>query len=86
MRRYWLHEANLDMNQLLIKPLVGGEVGGEVGDDLAPIILGGYANTAPAGSIIAFHHHRADLQRGDLGVNCSFGAGYSVGSVVVRKL
>ncbi len=33
-----------------------------------------------------FHHHHADLQAGDLGVICSFGAGYSVGSVVVRKL
>jgi len=82
VRRYWLHQANLGMNQLVIKRLVGGEVG----DDLAPIILGEYANTASAGSIIAFHHHRADLQRGDLGVICSFGAGYSVGSVVVRKL
>jgi len=82
VRRYWLHQANLGMNQLVIKRLVGGEVG----DDLAPIILGEYANTASAGSIIAFHHHRADLKPGDLGVICSFGAGYSVGSVVVRKL
>jgi len=56
-----------------------------VGDDLAPIILSEYANTASAGSIIAFHHHRADLQAGDLGVICSFGAGYSIGSVIVRK-
>jgi beta-ketodecanoyl-[acyl-carrier-protein] synthase len=82
VRRYWLHQANLGMNQLIIKRLVGGEVG----DDLAPIILGEYANTASAGSIIAFHHHRDDLKAGDLGVICSFGAGYSVGSVVVRKL
>ncbi|WP_369293008.1 3-oxoacyl-[acyl-carrier-protein] synthase III C-terminal domain-containing protein, partial [Klebsiella quasipneumoniae] len=41
--------------------------------------------TASAGSIIAFHHHRADLQAGDAGVICSFGAGYSIGSVVVQK-
>ncbi|MEK8052303.1 beta-ketoacyl-ACP synthase III [Ideonella sp. DXS22W] len=81
VRRFWLHQANLGMNQLVIKRLVGGEVG----DDLAPIILSEYANTASAGSIIAFHHHRADLVSGDLGVICSFGAGYSVGSVVVRK-
>lgn len=82
VRRFWLHQANLGMNQLIVKRLVGKEVG----DDLAPIILGEYANTASAGSIIAFHHHRADLGAGDLGVICSFGAGYSVGSVVVRKL
>ena len=82
VRRYWLHQANLGMNQLIVKRLVGREVG----DDLAPIILSEYANTASAGSIIAFHEHHADLDVGDLGVICSFGAGYSVGSVVIRRL
>ena len=82
VRRFWLHQANLGMNQLVLRKLVGQEVG----DDLAPIILGEYANTASAGSIIAFHHHRGDLAPGDLGVICSFGAGYSIGSVVVRRL
>jgi len=82
VRRYWLHQANLGMNQLVLKRLVGQEVG----DDLAPIILSQYANTASAGSIIAFHEHSADLEAGDLGVICSFGAGYSVGSVVVRRV
>jgi beta-ketodecanoyl-[acyl-carrier-protein] synthase len=82
VRRYWLHQANLTMNQLIVKRLVGQEVG----DDLAPVILGEYANTASAGSIIAFHHHRADLLAGDTGVICSFGAGYSIGSVVVRRV
>ena len=82
VRRYWLHQANLGMNQLVIKKLTGGEVG----NDLAPLILDTYANTASAGSIIAFHEHRADLQSGDLGVICSFGAGYSIGSVVARRL
>jgi beta-ketodecanoyl-[acyl-carrier-protein] synthase len=57
-----------------------------VGNDLAPLILDTYANTASAGSIIAFHEHRSDLQPGDLGVICSFGAGYSIGSVVARRL
>ena len=82
VRRYWLHQANLGMNQLIVKKLVGQEAGG----DIAPLILNEYANTASAGSIIAFHEHHADLAAGDVGVVCSFGAGYSVGSVVVRKL
>ncbi len=82
VRRYWLHQANLGMNQLVLKKLVGREVG----DDIAPIILSEYANTASAGSIIAFHHHHADLPAGELGVICSFGAGYSIGSVVLRRL
>jgi beta-ketodecanoyl-[acyl-carrier-protein] synthase len=81
VRRFWLHQANLGMNQLVMRKLVGQEVG----DDIAPIILSEYANTASAGSIIAFHHHRADLKAGELGVICSFGAGYSIGSVVVRR-
>ncbi len=82
VRRFWLHQANLGMNQLVLKKLVGREVG----DDIAPIILSEYANTASAGSIIAFHKHHADLTAGQVGVICSFGAGYSIGSVVIRRL
>ena len=48
-------------------------------------VLDEYANTSSAGSIIAFHEHRDDLVDGDVGVICSFGAGYSVGSVIVRR-
>jgi len=81
VRRFWLHQANLSMNQLIVKKLTGGEVT----PDVAPLILDEYANTSSAGSIIAFHLHKSDLKAGDLGVICSFGAGYSVGCVVVRK-
>ena len=81
VRRYWLHQANLSMNQLIVKRLTGGEVT----PDVAPLILDEYANTSSAGSIIAFHLHKSDLASGDVGVICSFGAGYSVGCVVVRK-
>jgi beta-ketodecanoyl-[acyl-carrier-protein] synthase len=45
-----------------------------------------FANTASAGSIIAFHRHQADIQAGEVGVICSFGAGYSIGSVIVKRL
>lgn len=86
VRRYWLHQANLGMNQLVLKKLMGREAGDADASNLAPIILSEYANTASAGSIIAFHHHRADLPAGELGVICSFGAGYSIGSVVLRRL
>ncbi|MDE2402727.1 MAG: beta-ketoacyl-ACP synthase III [Burkholderiales bacterium] len=81
VRRFWLHQANLSMNQLVIKRLIGGEAT----SDIAPLILDEFANTSSAGSVIAFHAHHADLTRGDIGVICSFGAGYSVGSVVMRK-
>ena len=69
------------MNQLIVRRLRNQEAS----DDLAPIILDEFANTASAGSIIAFHRHHADLHSGDMGVICSFGAGYSIGSVIIRK-
>jgi beta-ketodecanoyl-[acyl-carrier-protein] synthase len=81
VRRFWLHQANLKMNQLIAK----GVLGRVPDDDEAPVILNEYANTSSAGSVIAFHKHRADLDAGQVGVICSFGAGYSVGSVIVRK-
>lgn len=81
VRRFWLHQANLSMNQLIVKKLLGGDADA----DKAPIILDEFANTASAGSVIAFHRHQADLAAGDVGVMSSFGAGYSIGSVVLRK-
>jgi beta-ketodecanoyl-[acyl-carrier-protein] synthase len=81
IRRYWLHQANLAMNQLISRKLLGREA---TPDD-APVILDEFANTASAGSIIAFHRHHDDIQVGEIGVICSFGAGYSIGSVVVRR-
>jgi beta-ketodecanoyl-[acyl-carrier-protein] synthase len=53
--------------------------------DEAPIVLDRYANTASAGSIIAFNLHNQDLAVGDYGLLCSFGAGYSIGSLLLRK-
>jgi beta-ketodecanoyl-[acyl-carrier-protein] synthase len=81
VRRFWLHQANLKMNQLIAKGVLGRVPDG----DEAPVILDRYANTSSAGSVIAFHLHRGDMVSGDIGVICSFGAGYSIGSQVVRK-
>ncbi|HUC33220.1 MAG TPA: beta-ketoacyl-ACP synthase III [Ilumatobacteraceae bacterium] len=82
VRRFWLHQANLKMNQLIAKQILGRLPT----DDEAPVILDRYANTSSAGSVIAFHLHRDDLAPGDLGVLCSFGAGYSIGSLVLRRV
>ncbi|EKD38114.1 MAG: hypothetical protein ACD_75C00858G0004 [uncultured bacterium] len=82
LKRVWLHQANLNMNQLICKKLLGTEIT----DDITPTILDTYANTASAGSIICFHKHHEDLKEHDLGVICSFGAGYSVGSIIVRRI
>ena len=50
-----------------------------------PNILQDYANTSSAGSIIAFAKNSEDFTEGDLGLICSFGAGYSVGSVLLER-
>ena len=69
------------MNQLVAKRVWGRPFD----RNSAPIVLDEFANTSSAGSIIAFHQHRNDLGDGDMGVICSFGAGYSVGTIVVQK-
>jgi beta-ketodecanoyl-[acyl-carrier-protein] synthase len=66
---------------LIAKTLLGRDPDPEE----APVILDEYANTSSAGSVIAFHKHRDGLRAGDAAVLCSFGAGYSIGSVVLRK-
>jgi beta-ketodecanoyl-[acyl-carrier-protein] synthase len=82
LRRIWLHQANQGMNDMIARRVLGRDP--EVGE--APNILDEYANTSSAGSVIAFHKYNEDLEAGDLGLLCSFGAGYSVGSVILRKL
>lgn len=82
VKRFWLHQANLNMNLLIAKKVLGRDATAEE----APVILDRYANTSSAGSVIAFHEYSADMASGDKGVICSFGAGYSAGSVVVEKL
>ncbi len=81
LRRLWLHQANAGMNRLIAERVLGHEASA----DESPTVLDTYANTSSAGSIIAFHLHRDDLEPGDTGVICSFGAGYSAGSVLVRR-
>jgi beta-ketodecanoyl-[acyl-carrier-protein] synthase len=81
VKRWWLHQANINMNQLIAKKLLG-----RVPDDKeAPTVLDTYANTASAGSMIAMNLNQEDLQAGDYAVLCSFGAGYSIGSLVLKK-
>ncbi len=81
VKRFWLHQANLNMNHLIVRKLLGRDASAEE----APVILDTYANTSSAGSVIAFHKHQDDLPSGSLGVLSSFGAGYSIGSVILRR-
>lgn len=80
-KRLWLHQANINMNNLIAKRIYGRDATAEEN----PTILDRYANTSSAGSVIAFHLNQSDIQPNDYGVICSFGAGYSVGSVILKK-
>jgi beta-ketodecanoyl-[acyl-carrier-protein] synthase len=83
IKRFWLHQANANMNRLVLEKLLGHK---EIGSDLAPVILDEYANTSSPGCILAFHQHQENFTTGDYGLLCSFGAGYSAGSVIVKKV
>jgi len=82
LKRMWLHQANLNMNVLIAKKVLGKDV--EI--EQAPVVLDEYANTSSAGSIIAFHKHSDDFKNGETGLICSFGAGYSAGAIFVRRV
>jgi beta-ketodecanoyl-[acyl-carrier-protein] synthase len=81
LKRLWLHQANINMNELIGKRVLGREPA--PGENV--IILDEFANTSSAGSIIAFHRANEDFAAGETGLICSFGAGYSAGTVFVRK-
>ncbi|MEO1199740.1 MAG: beta-ketoacyl-ACP synthase III [Pseudomonadota bacterium] len=81
LSRLWLHQANLKMDDLVATKILGRNFErSEV-----PIVLDKYGNTAAPGSLIAFHETNDDLPSGSLGLICSFGAGYSIGALLVRK-
>ena len=82
MDRLWLHQANAIMNEFIGKTLLKRMPSQKD----QPNVLQDYGNTSSAGSIIAFSHHSSDLRAGDLGMICSFGAGYSVGSLILERV
>ena len=81
LKRLWLHQANINMNEMIGRKVLGRDP--KPGENV--IILDEFANTSSAGSIIAFHRANDDFAKGETGLICSFGAGYSAGTVFVRK-
>lgn len=82
IKRFWLHQANINMNMFAMKKLLGREATHEE----APTCLDEFANSASSGSMIVFHKYKSDFTSGDKGLICSFGAGYSVGGLLVEKV
>lgn len=81
LRRLWLHQANAGMNRLISSKVLGREATPEE----SPTVLDTYANTSSAGSIIAFNKNSDDIKTGEIGIICSFGAGYSAGMIIVQR-
>lgn len=82
VKRYWLHQANANMNALILKLILGRDADPQ----RAPVVLDEFANTSSAGVIIALNRTAAEVEPGEYGVLCSFGAGYSIGSVLLKKI
>jgi beta-ketodecanoyl-[acyl-carrier-protein] synthase len=80
IKRLYLHQANINMNNFIGKKVLGREPTPQE----APIILDEYANTSSAGCIIALHKHHDELYSGDKAVLCSFGAGYSACCLILE--
>ena len=82
LKMMWLHQANANMLDLILRTVIGKDADKAI----APSVIAEFANTSSASPMIVFHRHKDDLASGDFGVICSFRAGYSIGSVLVRKV
>ncbi len=82
VKRLWLHQANINMIDLILRTVIGKDADKAI----APIAISEYGNTSSASPIVAFHEHQDGVTSGDIGVICAFGAGYSIGSVIVKKV
>lgn len=82
VRRFWLHQANARMNQMILKLAFGREIG----HDTAPMVLEELGNTAAAGAVVALHQNHKDMAPGEYGLLCTYGAGYSIGGALLRMM
>jgi len=80
--KFWLHQANSKMIRLIVSKVIGSD---DFDENLAPLPMQDFGNLASAGSMFAFNLHN-DLKSGEKGIVCSFGAGYSIGSLLVEKI
>ena len=81
IKKFWLHQANARMINLIVAKIIGTD---QFDTSLAPMPIEKFGNLASAGSMFAFNLHN-DLKKGEKGLICSFGAGYSVCSIIVEK-
>lgn len=82
IKMMWLHQANANMLDLILRTVMGKDADKAI----VPSAIAEFANTSSSSPMVVFHRYKDDLKSGDLGVICSFGAGYSIGSVLVKKV
>jgi beta-ketodecanoyl-[acyl-carrier-protein] synthase len=81
--RFWLHQANSKLNRKIISTLLNDD---DFDQKRAPTILEEFGNVSSAGAVLAFAKNSKDFTPGQKGVLSSFGAGYSIGSVLVERV
>ena len=79
--KFWLHQANGKIIRLIASKILGTD---DFDEDILPMPITEFGNLASVGSLFAFNLNN-DLTKGQKGVICSFGAGYSVCSIIVEK-
>jgi len=79
--KFWLHQANGKMIRLITSKILGTD---DFDENITPMPITEFGNLASVGSLFAFNLNN-DLKKGQKGVICSFGAGYSVCSIIVEK-
>ena len=79
--KFWLHQANGKMIRLITSKILGTD---DFDESITPMPITEFGNLASVGSLFAFNLNN-DLSKGEKGVICSFGAGYSVCSIIVEK-
>ena len=79
--KFWLHQANWKMIRLITSKILGTD---DFDENITPMPITEFGNLASVGSLFAFNLNN-DLAKGQKGVICSFGAGYSVCSIIVEK-
>ena len=79
--KFWLHQANGKMIRLITSKILGKD---DFDESITPMPITEFGNLASVGSLFAFNLNN-DLAKGEKGVICSFGAGYSVCSIIVEK-
>lgn len=81
IHRFWLHQANLKLIRALTR-----YIDAAIEPDRVPIVLDQIGNVASPSVIVAFQLTSGAVPVGGLGLMSSFGAGYSAGCLLLKRI